>query len=131
MLVTSSHFLRGPIPMMVNSSKPPLRLATALPETGTGMEGNLGSPDAPRRIAAPSTGKAQAGSFFIQEIIPHMRGSTSMFRRFLEPGFAAVLAVSVAECGFENMGFAAGTQRLHDNESQKDEPEDGPMQDQH
>src|SRR5580692_1403532 len=73
MLVTSSQVLRGPSPMMENSSKPPLRLATALPETGTGMAGNLGSPDAPRRIAAPSTSRTKADSFFIPEILPHVQ----------------------------------------------------------
>src|ERR1700733_1152027 len=168
MLVTSSQVLRGPSPMMENSSKPPLRLATALPETGTGMAGNLGSPDAPRRIAAPSTSRTKADSFFIPEILPHVQwgsvevrscrfyarvvmiestadssalpaawrgcegvGMTTSEPGFLEPGFAAVLAVSVSERGFENLGFAAGAQGLHDNESEKDEPEDRPVEDQH
>src|SRR5580693_6205455 len=163
MLVTSSQVLRGPIPMMVNSSKPPLRLATALPETGTGMEGNLGSPDAPTRIATPSASRAKADSFFISEILPHVqwrrvevrscrsyarvvviestadssallaawRGREGVGMTTSEPGFAAVLAVGVAECGFENLGFAAGAQRLHDNEGQKDEPENGPVEGQH
>src|SRR5580692_2764459 len=173
MLVTSSQVLRGPSPMMENSSKPPLRLATALPETGTGMAGNLGSPDAPRRIAAPSTSRTKADSFFIPEILPHVQwgsvevrscrfyarvvmiestadslallaawrggervGMTTSERGFLEPdflepGFAAVLAVGIAEGTLENLGFAAGAERLHDNESEKDEPEDRPVQDQH
>src|ERR1700733_4378660 len=70
----SSQLFLGPTPIMENSSKPPLRLATALPETAPGMEGNLGSSAAPRRVAAPSTRRKKANHCFIPEILPHIDG---------------------------------------------------------
>jgi hypothetical protein len=44
------------------------------------------------------------------------RGCEGVGMTTLEPGFAAVLAVGIAKCGFEDLGLAAGAQRLHDNE---------------
>src|ERR1700678_2704388 len=50
---------------MEKSSKPPLRLATALLETAAGIDGNAGWPAAPSRIAALSPSRTKADSFFI------------------------------------------------------------------
>src|SRR5580692_8548902 len=57
---------------MEKSSNPCLRLATALPETAAGIEGNFGSPDAPRRIAAQIASRTRADCFFIPLILPHL-----------------------------------------------------------
>src|SRR5580658_1462187 len=117
---------------MEKSSKPCLRLATALPETAAGIEGNFASPDAPRRIAAQLASRTRADSFCIPVILPHLFSTVDLRIRlepefsepcFLEPGFseprlAAVFAVGIAKRGFQNLGFAAGPQRLHYDEGQ-------------
>src|ERR1017187_3900660 len=129
--------------MKEKSSKPPLRLATALLETAAGIDGNFGS-SCPRTLAAQSTRREKAESFFIAEILPHnprFRFAARNWSQNLalnlasepasEPRLAAVLAVGITECRFEDLCFTAGAKRLHDDDGQKDQPEDGPVDQQH
>jgi hypothetical protein len=87
---------------------------------------------APSTVAAQSNRAARTGNFFIAEILPHLAilGAglrTSFQNQFSEPGFAAVLAVGIAKCVFEDLGFAACAQGLQDNNGHKKHPKDGPV----
>ena len=44
--------------------------------------------------------------------------------KFLEPRLAAVFAVGIAECGFENLSFAVSANRLHDDDHWNQHPKD-------
>src|ERR1700732_49939 len=64
----SSHVFLGPTPIIEKSWSPPLRLATALPETAAGMAGILGASVASMK-AAQSARRRKPDSFFIDEIL--------------------------------------------------------------
>src|SRR5215470_9852379 len=73
LLETSFHTFFGPIPMIEKSSRPPLVLATALPETAAGMLGIFGSSadSGPRHTANTKneSNKKEWIVFFIAESV--------------------------------------------------------------
>jgi hypothetical protein len=81
-------------------------------------------------MTSDAQSKKTTGNLFIAQILTHnglrrdVGVSADDLEQLLEPGFAAVFAVCVAESGFQNLSFAVSANRLHDDDHWNQYPQD-------